>query len=167
LLPESSNPQNKKINFSVFHKGYIRGVNSNNCSADTSLLGSGLTMIQTPRNTRSLRLISFPKSSSTKSGITRITSLISNGSIRRKSSLSADARNATSMMHAPVPAVTLLSLTSTRTMVPRDRSSARSALLHSLRKTIGSQNRIPSSVPTVTIPWFTKKTVNTLLFISA
>jgi protein AbiQ len=29
LLPESSNPQNKKINFSVFNKGCTRGVNSN------------------------------------------------------------------------------------------------------------------------------------------
>jgi hypothetical protein len=29
LLPESSNPQNKKIDFSVFNKDYTRGVNSN------------------------------------------------------------------------------------------------------------------------------------------
>ena len=114
-----------------------------NLFANTSLSNNGTSMIHILRNTKSLKLMSFLKSSITKNGITRIISPILNGDTARKSSLWNDVLNAILTIAAHALAVTLLSHISTKITALRDNSCAKSAPPHSYQKKIVSQNPIP------------------------
>ena len=109
-------------------------------SADIFPLSSGPSMIPMLPSNRNSRLISYQRSSTTKSGITKITSLISNGSTVRRSNRSADVLNATLMTTAHAPAAMLQSLISTRITAQKDSFCVRSAPPHSHRKKIVFQS---------------------------
>lgn len=120
-------------------------------------------MIPILPSTKNSRLISYQRSSTTKSGITKITSLISNGSTVRRSNRSADVLNATLMTTAHAPAAMLQSLISTRITAQKDSFCVRSAPPHSHRKKIVFQSPTLWNARTAITLWFTRKTANTLL----
>lgn len=120
-------------------------------------------MIPILQSTKSLRLTSSQKLSITKSGITTITFLISNGSMAKKSNLSTVALNVTLITTAHALAAMLQSLISTKITAQKDRFCAKSAPPHSLPKKTVFRSPTLLNVRIAITCWFTRKTANTFL----
>ena len=118
-------------------------------------------------NIKNFGLTSFQRSFITRNGITKTTFLTSNGSMARKSNLSAAVLNVILMTTVPVHVAMLQSLISTRIMVQKDRSCAKYAPPHSLRKKTVFQSPTPSNAHTAITRWLIRKTANTLLSTNA
>ena len=131
------------IYFNLFNTNINKSAGFLILSADIFPLSSGPSMIPILPSTKNSRLISYQRSSTTKSGITKITSLISNGSTVRRSNRSADVLNATLMTTAHAPAVMLQSLISTRITAQKGSFCAKSAPPLSPRKKTVFQSPTP------------------------
>lgn len=118
-------------------------------------------MIHILPNTKNSRLINFQRLSTTKNGIIKNTSLISNRSMVKKSRLSTDALNVILMTTAHVLAAMLLNPISTKIMVLKSKSCAKSAPLPSLRKKIVFQSPL-SEMSTLQILTGSQKRPQTL-----
>ncbi len=88
-------------------------------------------------------------------------------SMARKSNLSAAVLNVILMTTVPAHVAMLQSLISTRIMVQKDRSCAKYAPPHSLRKKTVFQSPTPSNARTAITRWLIRKTANTLLSTNA
>lgn len=109
----------------------------------------------------------LPKIIYYENGITKTTFLTSNGSMARKSNLSAAVLNVILMTTVAVHVAMLQSLISTRIMVQKDRFCAKYAPPHSLRKKTVFQSPTPSNAHTAITRWLIRKTANTLLSTNA